>query len=71
MKPRISLESNHARLAALRDRRTGDLFASGPDGSEDLTLVGERVPDLPTFAQRLEQATAELQRSEPEAGLLF
>lgn len=65
----MNAERNHERLSRLRDR-SADLFASGP-AAEDLTLAGETLPDLPTFAQRCERARADLQREEPEQGGLF
>lgn len=67
---KLTLDANHSRLAAMKDRRTADLFASG-DQAEDLTLAGEVIPEAPTFAQRCERAAADVARSEPEQATLF
>lgn len=71
-----SLDSNHARLAAIKDRKTLDIFSSefGREMGvtpEELTLLGETVPDVGTFAERCERAAADLRREEPEQGGLF
>jgi hypothetical protein len=56
---------NHARLAALRDLRSGDMFHQVGGPAEALTLMGETMPE------RVSRATADIDREEPEQGLLF
>lgn len=56
---------NHARIAAMLDKRTADMLASG-NAREDLTLAGEVLPAALPMVRN-----ADLQREEPEQGRLF
>lgn len=58
---KTTIESNYARLQAMKDRQSADIFAAG--GSEDLTLIGEADP--------MAQHVAQVSREEPEQGQLF
>lgn len=66
----ITLAENHARLVALPDRRTADLFASGAE-VETLTLCGQTVAQGETFSERCKRATAQRAADEPEQAAFF
>ena len=59
---------NHARLAAMKDRKTADIFAAQP-GGEDLTLAGETVSEVETFAQRCERIERERSQAQVQTNL--
>ncbi len=65
-----TLSENHARLVAMPDRRTADLFASGSE-VETLTLCGQAVSQGETFAERCERATEQRAADEPEQAAFF
>lgn len=61
---------NQARLAAMKDKKTADMFAGewareNNVAPEELTLRGE------SFTERVSEATADIQREEPEQSQLF
>lgn len=66
----ITPAANLARLSALPDRRTADLFASGSQ-VEELTLLGATETRQETFAERCERATRQRAQDEPEQARFF
>lgn len=61
------LEDNHARLAALRDRKTASLFDVDGAPVEDLTLLGEEI----RLCDALKIHVDAMQREDPAQGQLF
>ena len=52
----------------MKDKRTADIFAAQP-GGEDLTLAGETVSEIETFAQRCERIERERSQAQQQRSL--